>query len=276
MINLFSQIIQSARKAPGVSLPPVAAERASANLLTVGHSLLSPTQNHMLEVFLDHSEKSDSSINYQTIVGASLQWNWNNGASAQGINARTYLEATDPPSSPVIDVFIATPQLPIATSNEFNSIETYYGNYFKLARARNASAEGFLFQTWPEIDAGDYAAWSTEITSDQSIWESILGRINAETDVDGITMIPGGSFLQYVRNNSETFAIGDLFSDNIHLSNLGMWLTGLFIFSWIYNLTPSGYPFAFNDVWGSPYTGMPTESQRNEMETLIASYIATI
>lgn len=275
MISLFSLMIQNSKRKP-ISLPPVAAERASANLITVGHSLLAPDQLHMISRFLDHSEKSDSSIQGQTINGASIQWNWNNGASAQGINVREYLEATDPPSTPVIDVFIATPQLPIATSDTWNSIETYYANYFTLARARNASAEGFLFRTWPEVDAGDYAAWSTEITSDESIWTSILGRINDEEDVDGITMIPGGPFLQYVRSNASTFSISDLFSDDIHLTNLGLYLVGLFIFSWIYNLNPSGYPFAFNDVWGSPYTGMPTESQRNEMESLILAYKAQL
>ena len=62
--------------------------------LFVGHSLVGQVAPNMFNNFLE-SQNLDVQADAQVINGASLRYNWDNGASAQGVNAREVLPSGD-------------------------------------------------------------------------------------------------------------------------------------------------------------------------------------
>ena len=76
------------------------------NTLFVGHSLVGQVMPTMFNSFMQ-SQSFDVHADAQVINGASLRYNWDNGTSAQGVNAREVLPSGD------YDTVIVTEAIPL-------------------------------------------------------------------------------------------------------------------------------------------------------------------
>jgi hypothetical protein len=62
----------------------------SRDILFIGHSLVGKVMPNMLSSLIPPGTQSPQ-VDRQVINGAPLAWNWANGASAEGVNARAVL-----------------------------------------------------------------------------------------------------------------------------------------------------------------------------------------
>ena len=80
-------------------------------ILFIGHSLFGPTNPQMLSQVL---QGRDVRVAAQIINGAPLSYQWDNGAKAEGVNARSVLPGGG------FNVVILTEGIPLANQMQYN------------------------------------------------------------------------------------------------------------------------------------------------------------
>lgn len=191
--------------------------------LFIGHSLIGTVIPHMFDAFMA-SIASDIRADAQIINGAPLRYNWDNGATAQGVNARAVLPGGE------YGTVIITEAIPLAPQIQWNDSPGYAKRYFDLAVGANAETRFFLYETWHEI-GDDVAAWRARIADDASQWQGIIDHVN-DNAADGAPtayVLPAGQAMGALHDRIEAgevpgvTSITALFSDNIHLNDTGNW-----------------------------------------------------
>ncbi|MFV0243950.1 MAG: Ig-like domain-containing protein [Qingshengfaniella sp.] len=221
----------------------------SDDILYVGHSLVGFDIPEFVEGFTEASGgtgKSDA----QVIIGAPLKYNWQNGASAQGVNARTALASGD------YEVLILTEAVPLDNHLQWSSSAEYAGNYAALAVNSNPGARVYVYETWHSLlsgtgqpvewDNGDHIPWRERIEQDLPKWQSIVDGINTRIDGTGAApaqLIPTGQAFAHLHDAIAggripgVTSIWDFFQDDIHPNDLGAYFISLVQFATINELS---------------------------------------
>lgn len=238
------------------------------NALFVGHSLVNQTMPQMLNRLLTGSSiRADA----QVINGAPLQWQWNHGADAVGVNARTVL------ASGQYNALILTEALPLASSLQWSETYRYATEYAKLAWAAQSGARVMIYETWsyfgpdqwnPNLPTYTDAQWRAQITADRSLWQGIADRLNAVKPADDATVVvvPGGAALGRlydaitIGQGQGLTGIRQVFGDLVHLNTAGNYLIALVQHAAITGQSGVGLPTSLTNEWGTRYTGW-TEAQ---------------
>lgn len=226
--------------------------------LFIGHSLVGTLMPEMLNGMLDRSG-IDGEVDYQVIIGSPLQYNWNNGATAQGVNARAVLPSGE------YDVVVVSEALPLQTHLEWSNTHQIALNYYNLAIQSNPATRFYVLETWHDI--GNEAAWRAQIDSDLPLWQGIAGHINANRlpGQPEAQIIPAGQGMAALYDAIAAgqvpgaTSIRDFFSDNIHLNDAGTYYMSLVQFAAVTGLSPVGIPSDLRDIYGNAYDGITSE-----------------
>lgn len=210
----------------------------------------------------------------QIINGAPLRYNWDNGGSAEGVDARAVLPTGDYGS------VIVTEAIPLDAQIQWNDSQGYAARYFDLALSANPNTQFYLYETWHEMGSSTQA-WRDQIATDLSKWQGILDHVNATApgNAPEALMVPAG---QAMGNLHDAISAGqvpglssirDLFSDNIHLNDTGAWFVAALQAEVVAGLDASTLPIATTSVWGSAYGG-PSAATAQAMAQVIDETLA--
>ena len=223
--------------------------------LFIGHSLVGQVVPTMFNDFMD-SQSIDNHADAQVTNGAPLSYNWDNGASAQGVNAREVLPSGD------YDTVIVTEAIPLDTQIQYNDTHGYAESYFNLAQSADADTRFYVYETWHALGA-DTQEWRAQIESDLPAWQGIVDHVNdnAAEGAQEAFIIPAGQAMAELHDRIEAgevpgvTSIRELFSDDIHLNDTGSWFIAALHASAVTGLDPSALPLETFDDWGTPYGG---------------------
>lgn len=223
-----------------------------ADILMVGHSLFGGNLPLLTESAL-RELTGPSVVTAQIINGASLAYNWDHSAEAEGIDARARL--ADHPA----DVLILTEAIPLAGHFKWSDTTGYVARFAELARAANPGTQVFLFEGWPSRASGPGAdtkddpeaalPWRARLMKDLPLWQDAAAQ---EAKV-----IPVGQALGLLEDEilagkvPEIANLDALFSDDIHLNGKGEYFAAMVLAGAISGKSPAGLPAKLTRAWVS-------------------------
>lgn len=235
------------------------------DVLFVGHSLVGHTMPRMLDALLPTSQL----VRQQVINGSPLAYNWDHGATAEGVNARAVLP------SKAYGTLILTEAIPLAGHLQWSNTYGIARNYAALAWAANPSARVMIYETWHEIGT-NVAQWRASLTSDLALWQGIANNVNAAkpASAPAVGIVPGGQAMALMYDTVVAGRahgitnITQLFSDQIHLNDSGNYLISMVQYAAISGRSPIGLTDKLTGEWGQAYTGWTTD------QTILFQHIA--
>jgi len=248
----------------------------------LGHSLV----NFDLPAMFD-GLANDANFNHayavQVGIGANLNYNWNNASSAQGDPYNIEL------STGTYDAFIMTEAIPLLNHTTWSETDVYLANFYNYAKTHNSNTTVYLFETWHCTDSGTPTGcdwddnsfdtpWRDRLNSDLVIWEGLVNDFNTANN-GNMLIVPGGQALALLYDdiNAGTMpdltSINDIFSDNIHLNDIGNYYLACVYFACIYGQSPEGLTNQTYDQWGAAFTvpslALATRLQQLAWQTVI-------
>ncbi|WP_226341275.1 calcium-binding protein [Gemmobacter serpentinus] len=231
--------------------------------MMIGHSLVGTTMPQMLNRLLAPTGRAADT---QVINGSPLGFNWDNGATAQGVNARALLPTGR------YDTLILTEGVPLDMALQWNDTYRHARNYADLIWNATSGARVMIYETWrywgPDIYNGSLprltpTQWRQTIDTDRRSWQSIADSLNDVRPAHAaeVVLVPGGQAMGRLYDTISAghgagFAsIKDVFIDNIHLNDTGNWLISLVQFSAITGRSAVGQALRVSDQWGQTYGG---------------------
>ncbi len=234
------------------------------SVLMVGHSLFGVDGPDMLQEAL-RAGQGIGTVQAQIINGAPLRYNWEASDKAEGVDARAVLPDGG------ISHLILTEAIPLANHTQWSDTEVYAQAFFGLAVAANPNTQVYVQETWHSLksgtggavenDEGAEVAWRTRLDQDLPIWEGIVASVAAgnRTETANITLIPAGQAMARLYDEIAAGrvegidSINTLFSDDIHLNDLGHYFVAMVQFASLTGADPLGLPNQFNDRWGKAF-----------------------
>ncbi|MEX3315949.1 hypothetical protein [Sulfitobacter sp. PS-8MA] len=244
------------------------------SVLMVGHSLFGHTGPAMLQDAL-RAGAGQGEVRAQIINGAPLRYNWEESDKAEGVDARTVLPEGETTH------LILTEAVPLANHIRWSDSEVYAQAFFGLAAAANPTVKVYIQETWHSLnsgtgaevahDAGADTPWRARLDADLPAWEGMVAAVSRgrSTDTASIDLIPAGQAM--ARLYDEIAAdrvpglrdIDALFSDDIHLNDLGHYFVAMVQYATLTGNDPLGLPIDFSDQWGSPFDTPEPELARH-------------
>ena len=230
-----------------------------AEVLFIGHSLVGPTLPSLVEAALRQMNEP-SRVQAQIINGASLAYNWDHGADAEGVDGRAALADRG------TDVLILTEAQPLAAQLEWSDTAGQIAKFANLAVEANPDTRIYLYETWPSLksgpgvviegDAGAGIAWRERLALDLPLWQ---GAVTQAADLSGkkIELIPAGQAMgrlaDEIRKGSvpDLTRIEDVFTDDIHPNGKGLYFLAMVHAGAIAGRSPQGLPAKLTRAWAS-------------------------
>ncbi len=234
------------------------------SILMVGHSLFGTDGPDMLQEAL-RAGQGEGTVRSQIINGAPLRYNWEASDKAEGVDARSVLPEGG------TSHLILTEAIPLANHTTWSDTEVYAQAFFGLGVAANANTQAYIQETWHSLNSGTGVAiendenanipWRTRLDQDLPVWEGIVASVAAgnRSETASISLIPAGQAM--ARLYDEIAAervpgvsrINALFSDDIHLNDLGHYFVAMVQYATLTGQDPLGLPNTFNDRWGKAF-----------------------
>lgn len=251
-----------------------------ARVFFIGHSLV----NHEMPAMvagLARSAGLDFDYQTQVINGAPLHWNWDNAHQGEGRQSRIGNARAELPSGR-FDVVIMTEGIPL----DVDTVRAG-GNFFRLAVESNPQTRVFMYETWHSLVWEDVYDVYNRYEPDRALhipgrnsydWRALLDDLRPAWTrrIDGINtenpaglrmaMVPAGSAVARLVDEIEAGRVPgirsrrDLFTDDIHLSDLGNYFVALVQFATIFRRSPEGLTTNLQDQWGRAFRA-PTAEQ---------------
>ena len=230
-----------------------------AEVLFVGHSLVGPTLPALVETALRQMDQP-SVVQAQVINGASLAYNWDHSAEAEGVDARAVLADTG------TDVLILTEAQPIAAQLQWSDTPGQIAKFAGLAVNANPDTRIYLYETWPSLksgpgvviegDAGAGIAWRERLALDLPLWQGAVAQAAAISGHQ-IDLIPAGQAMGLLADEIRQGAvpgltrIEDVFTDDIHPNGKGLYFLAMVHAGAIAQRSPEGLPAKLTRSWGA-------------------------
>ena len=230
-----------------------------ADVVFVGHSLVGPTLPALVEAALKQLG-APSVVQAQIINGASLGYNWDHAADAEGIDARARL--ADRPA----DVLILTEAQPFAEHVKYSFTAQNIAKFAALAVEKNPDTRVYLYETWPSLNsapgaviAGDPDAatpWRERLALDLPLWQGVAAEAGALSGHE-VTLIPAGQAMGRLADAIRDGAvpgiasIQDMFADDIHPNGKGLYFLAMLHAGAISGQSPVGLPAKLTRAWTS-------------------------
>lgn len=199
-------------------LPPA----SESFVLFVGHSLV---------VFQNDLKKlaSESKLGFQEVSllnrGASLKTNW------ERKDPEFFSRLKDPVSALVLTERV----LPLSRTLDHDDPVGYAVKFIEAIMESHPNAQPYLYETWHRRQG---ESWRTQLSEDRKLWLTILSGVNERSQTP-MLLIPAGAAMGALEDSGE-FAMERLFSDDIHLSDLGRYFVALVHYGSLYRQSPVG------------------------------------
>jgi len=234
------------------------------SIVMVGHSLFGNDGPDMLQSAL-RAGTGDATVQAQIINGAPLRHNWENSDKAEGVDARAVL-----PDGGVSHL-ILTEAVPLANHTQWSDTEVYAQAFAGLAFGGSRDVHVYVQETWHSLqsgtgvsiahDAGADVPWRQRLVDDLPVWQDIASKVAAGNPDHAaqVGVIPAGQALGRLYDE---IAAGDmdgldsidaLFSDDIHLNDLGHYFVAMVQYGVLTGQSPLGLPTDFSDRWGGAF-----------------------
>lgn len=231
----------------------IAAERPlTTRVIQSGHSLTDPIPPVLTRMV--HAAGGSGVIAQSTIPGSPMEWRWENPTTSP--DAR--LQIAD------FDVLVLTERVPLSNTLPWHGSEKSALEWFEHAWTNGnggKGAETILYASWVGIDSGPsgpnphndpeaHIPWRDRLPLEIERWEQIADFVNANRP-DGspaMRVIPGPQIMAAIHDGiadgsaPDLKAISELFSDTIHLNDLGAYAIALAHFAVIYGRDPRDLP----------------------------------
>jgi len=227
------------------------------NILYVGHSLVGPDLPPLVDATL-RAMNQPGTVQAQVINGAPLSFNWENSADGEGVDARATLARGQ------TDVLILTEAVPLAGHLEWSNTAKAIADFAGLAVSTNPDARVYLYETWhslqsgttnpPQGDPGGTIPWRDRITADLILWEDVALRGSTATPVQ---LIPAGQAMGLLSDAINAgdipglTSMQDVYSDDIHLGQKGLYFLAMVHAAAITGKSPEGVPAKLTRTWAS-------------------------
>jgi len=261
--------------APGVDAgeppPPPGTARDAADVLFVGHSLV----NWRMPAIVDGIAASQPVTHEWAAhigIGASLSWIWTNPDSGEGENPRTRL------ATGTHDVLVMTEAIPLEEHTSWGGTLQYGGEFYQAAVAGNPEIQVYMYETWDYRGRG--FDWRARLESDRALWAEQVDAINAAHEGPDMLLIPGGAGMAALHDAIAAGRvpgmsdIGEVFEDDIHLTDVGNYFIACVVYATIYRRSPVGAPHRMNDRFGNPMQA-PTADQARVFQEIAWEVVAS-
>ena len=230
-----------------------------AEVVFVGHSLIGPTLPPLVEAALRQMGEP-SQVQAQIINGASLAYNWDHAAEAEGVDARALLADRG------TDVLILTEAQPFAASVKWSDTAQQIAKFATLAQETNPDTRIYLYETWPSLKSGPGVvidgdvsagiAWRERLALDLPLWQGVVAQA---TDLSGVqvALIPAGQAMGRLADEIGKGAvpgltrIEDVFTDDLHPNGKGLYFLAMVHAGAIAGRSPLGLPAKLTRAWAS-------------------------
>ncbi len=250
----------------GVLPPPRSRPRAS--VLISGHSL---TDNPLADFLaqIASARGKDHDWEQQIGIGSPLRartWgngNWEGyrrGKNRHGADMDILAELASPQTlapGERYDSLLVTDRHDIPGVLQWENTVGHLRHYHDRMVAAHAGATTYFTHTWLDLDRADPAEWMTYERLAGGAWECAAAKVNLtladEGRADRVVPVPGGrALVELVERtlNGEVRGLGGtqaerldaLFTDNVHLTELGVYFMAAVHFAALYADTPQGAP----------------------------------
>ena len=226
----------------------------------LGHSLVGKEMPTMLAQLAGAGHSYNSQLGW----GSFLREHWEPDVPVKGFEAEnTHPEHRDPHealTSGEYDALVLTEAVEIRSSIKYFTPHDYLRKWAVEAWSANPDIRVYLYETWHPLD--DPEGWLTRLDRDLGLyWEGeILRRALAYDDITKpIYVIPAGQVMaRFTRAVEAQGGVGpirdrhDLFADNIHFNDFGVYLVALTHYAVLYQRSPLGLPHKLTKADGTP------------------------
>lgn len=233
-----------------------AAERPlNLRIIQSGHSLTDPIPDPLRAMIVAAGNRG-AVVDRSTIPGSPMDWRWNNAPSQESPNARTAMGD--------YDVLVLTERVPLSNTLPWHNSPEQALMWYELAATEGNAGQGaetVLYASWVGIDSGPDAEnphndpeahipFRERLDREMAGWEKIQSHVN-ENSVAGsppMRMIPGPLLMAEIYDAikdgtvPDLSDISDLFSDDIHINDLGAYYIALAHYAVIFERDPRGLP----------------------------------
>ncbi|MFZ1469527.1 MAG: hypothetical protein WAT09_11205 [Paracoccaceae bacterium] len=220
-----------------------------AKVLYVGHSLIGPTLPGMVDAGLDRMQ-TPAAVEMQIINGATLGYNWDNSAVAEGVDGRAELAAGQ------VTALILTEAVPLAGHLKWSDSAAMVSRWSAAALAGNPAAQVYVYETWPSLNSGTDAAvpddpgagvpWRQRIDQDLPLWLAMAGDAQ---------VIPAGQAMGLLADEIAAGKvpgikdIRELFVDDMHPNGKGLYFVAMVHLAVLTGTSPEGLPARLTRLW---------------------------
>ncbi|MDU9002226.1 hypothetical protein [Sedimentitalea todarodis] len=243
-----------------------------SNILFVGHSLVNHDLPAMLRGFVSQTGGTGS-VQEHIINGSPLWWSWENADRAElpgfGVNAREELPQGQ------TDVLILTEGVPHPSFAE--AVEGA-SNFYNLAISANPDTQVYMYETWHDLRSGtpgfdveydpeDDIPWRERIDHALPQWQAIVDAVNDQRapDAPEMLLIPVGQVMgrlydEIAAGNVPGISdIRELFIDDIHLNDLGLYLVAIVQYTTVFGQRPDDVELQQYGQWGEAFDAPSAE-----------------
>jgi len=249
------------------------------NAFYIGHSLSDQIPDMVESLAIDH-QLTNFDWTYQGIPGAPLRYQWSRKAedSYYTIDPHYYafFDETEGLPTGEFDLLVLTESVP-RYGELINETYQYADSLARYALQYNPDTKIYLYEDWHCIRSGtptgcdydvDANPWRERLDDDLPMWESVVDTLNSRlSPTNQVCMIPAGQALAQLYDSIAVgsvpgiTSIDDLFSDDIHLTNVGKYFVACVHFSTIFGVSPVGLTNQTKVWWGGDFEDIPTKEQ---------------
>lgn len=264
-------------------------QHSTLNTFYIGHSLSDQIPDIIMAVSNDQDANSFHFV-YQSIPGAPLRWQWDHvdDYDENPPHFAAFNNTDIGLASGNFDVLVLTEAVPRLRGALIEETYAYSDSLYRYATQFNPDIRVFLYEDWHCLDSGtptgcdydeDSNPWRQRIDDDLPMWESVVDTLNTRYNPEiPVCIIPGAQGLAAMYDSVQVGAvpgigeIEDLFSDRIHLNDVGKYFMSTIHYAMIFNKNPVGLPIQGRHWWGgeleAPSPELASKMQEIALETV--------
>lgn len=230
------------------------------SILFVGNSLIGPDLPQLVEAGLRRMEMPVP-VAAQIINGAPLRLNWDEAATAEGVNGREVLQGGQ------VQALVLAEGVPVQAQIQYNDTRGAVVRWAKAAREARPEVQVYLLEGWHSLDSGAAAApaddpnaglnWRARLDADLPAWEGVVRGANADLGADAVRLIPAGQALAALSDAIDAggvpglSSVQDVFQDDIHPNGKGLYFLTMVQLAALTGTSPEGLPPMLTRSWPS-------------------------
>lgn len=242
----------------------------------IGHSLVGRDMPAMLAQMAEQGHHYDSQLGW----GTTLKAHWEPDTPIAGFETENdhprYRDAHEAVDSGAYDALVLTEMVEIRDAIKHFDSATYLQKWANAGWAANPDLRVYLYESWHSLETPE--GWLDRLDKDLSrYWDQEILRpaLAGLDEPRPIYVIPAGQVMaRFVRDVEAQGGVGeisdrhDLFSDDIHVNDLGAYLVALTHYAVLYQKSPVGLPHALLLADGNPATSPSPEVAQLMQETV--------